>query len=38
VKLVTQTFGEYERGRQAHEKRWRDADNLYFGVVEKRKW
>ncbi len=38
VSLVVNTFGEYERARFTHERRWSDAENLYHGVVEQRKW
>jgi len=38
VKLVVSTFGVYESQRRSHEERWKVAENLYHGVVEKRKW
>lgn len=38
VKLVKTTFENYESQRKTHEERWRTAENLYFGVVTKRKW
>ncbi len=38
VKLVRTTFETYEGQRKTHEDRWRTAERLYFGVVEKRKW
>jgi len=38
VKLVVTTLGVYEGQRRSHEERWKTAERLYHGVVEKRKW